>query len=204
MTILIIKFSNFFLLLLSVVWLSRAPDWEPLIAFLTLLFGFIFQEYKDYKKYTLKDQSLEHDRSLFEKYDNILPEKDFLYVLNNDLFNLWIRYGFSKKFSYFFELSESIEGKYINREIQAVFDVFEKNFRSLASFVAVHFFVPKDSKANSADEWVLCLYPDLKYSEDPEKRERYENRQKELQNLIDIVIEKYTVYREKIKRELLL
>jgi len=61
-------------MLLSVVWVSRSPDWEPLIAFLTLFFTYIYQDYKGYNYATQKERICEHDKALFLQYEELLPE----------------------------------------------------------------------------------------------------------------------------------
>jgi hypothetical protein len=199
---LILKLSNLVLLLLSVVWLSRTPDWEPLIAFLALFFGYAYQEFKDYKKLSSKDSSLKHDKSLFQKYNELLPENDFLYVLNNDLFNSWIQNKYSKQLGVFLELAKSIDGQFLNKEIRSVFEKFTTQLIELKFFMAAHFFVNDGSSGNSPDEWILSLYPELKHSGDDQKRQRYSQREKELHELIDLTIDTYKSYRKAVKAEL--
>jgi hypothetical protein len=93
------------LLLLSVVWLSRAPDWEPLIAFLTLFFGYLFQDFKGFRGLTQNGKDLDYDKALFLKYEELLPEDDFTFVLNNDLFFNSMRYSFSEQIRRYLYLS---------------------------------------------------------------------------------------------------
>ncbi len=195
-----LKLSNLVLLLLSVVWLSRAPDWEPLIAFLTLLSGYSFQEYKDYQKLSSKESSQKHDRSLYESYEEILPENNFRYVLNNDLFNNWVRKNYSNQISIYLEQAATIKGHFINKTIQSDFENFVKQLFELKSFMGTHFFVNDGSSGSSPDEWILSLYPDLKYTGDEEKRERYFKREKELHGLIDSVEEAYNSFRTTLKQ----
>ena len=197
---LVLKLTNLILLLLSVVWLSRAPDWEPLIAFLTLLSGYSFQEYKDYQKLSSKESSQKHDRSLFESYEDLLPENNFRYVLNNDLFNNWIHNNYSNQISIYLEQASTIKGHFINKTIQSAFENFVKNLFELKSFMATHFFVNDRPSGSSPDKWILSLYPDLKHTGDKEKRDRYFKREKELHGLIDSVEDAYNTFRSTIKQ----
>jgi hypothetical protein len=196
----VLKLTNLILLLFSVVWLSRAPDWEPLIAFLSLLFGYSFQEYNDYKKLSSKDSTLKHDKDLFESYEKMLPENDFRYVLNNDLYGNWMHHDYSCQISRYLELATTIKGHFLNKKIQSDFKNFVKKLSELKSFMAKHFFVINDNSNSSPDEWILSLYPDLKNTGDEQKRILYFQRGKELHDIIDDIEKVYNTFRNTIKK----
>ena len=182
------------------VWLSRAPDWEPLITFFTLLFGYAFQEYKDYQKYLSKDNTKEHDKSLFLQYEELLPEDDLNYVLNNNLYNNWMQYRFSKQIGSYVYLAKGIKGRFLNKKLQPKFEIFVKRLDELKSFMGTHFFV--NDGGSSPDDWIVSLYPDLKKSGDEQKRKLYQKREKELHEIIDRVEDAYNIFRVAVKERL--
>lgn len=197
-----LKITNLILLLLSVGWLTRSPDWEPLIAFLTLLFGYLYQEFKDDKKHQILESEASHDKSIFHRYNEILSEKDFLYILNNDLSNNQIHYTDSIRFIFFLEPMESIAWQYINPRIKRDFEKFSTNFSQLKYFISTHFFLNEHLSGKCEDNWILSLYPEMKRSPDENKKFIYVNKEKELLGLIDTAINTYNNYRKTIKAEL--
>ena len=199
---LIFKYTNLILLLLSVVWLSRTPDWEPLIAFLTLFFSYLFQDVKSYKGSSEKENIVEHDKALYSQYEELLPENDFTFVLNNDLFNNSMDYSFSKQISRYLYLSEAIKGKFPNKKLQIKFEISTEHLRSIKTFMATHFFVNDNNQVVPPEDWVVSLYPEMKHSGDNQKRELYLKREKELHRLIDKVEEAYITFRKMVKQSL--
>lgn len=197
----IFKYTNLVLLLLSVVWLSRAPDWEPLLAFLTLFFGYLFQDVKGCRDLTQNNNSVDHDKTLFLKYEELLPEDDFIFVLNNDLFNSSMDYSFSKQIGRYLYLSEAIKGTFLNKKLQNKFELFVKHLRDVKLFMAKHFFVNENS-GEKPEDWVVSLYPEMKHSGDEHKSKLYLEREKELHGLIDKVEEAYTPFRKLAKQKL--
>ncbi|WP_273047526.1 hypothetical protein [Pseudoalteromonas sp.] len=93
---LIVRISNVIFLLLSVVWLARAPDWEPLILSLSFFSAFIIQEVILYRKLTdiktntnISNIINESDRQLFSKFKAELSSKSELveFLQNHDFGN---------------------------------------------------------------------------------------------------------------------
>ena len=54
------RFTTVIASVLSAVWLARAPDWEPLIALLTLFFGYLGVEIVHYRKQKQKSENSDH------------------------------------------------------------------------------------------------------------------------------------------------
>lgn len=57
------------ILLLSLTWLCRAPDWEPLIACLVALFGYLGLDFW----HTVKGRISSHDKQLAEQFLTLVP-----------------------------------------------------------------------------------------------------------------------------------
>ncbi|MUJ39649.1 hypothetical protein [Aliivibrio fischeri] len=71
----IIKTSNLIVLLISIGWLAKAPDWEPLIVAFGLLITFLAQDFTQHRKLldleSCLNKSIElskSDRELFDKF----------------------------------------------------------------------------------------------------------------------------------------
>lgn len=187
----------------STAWLTKSPGWEPLIAFVGFLGALVAQEVTDANKPTLASDRRNHDNALFEKYSAILSEDELLYILNNDLWNLRTDMGFVGKLGNLLHLASLTEGHYLDVKLDKVFfDTIEK-MEALRTFLAMHFFVPHEGNTkNSEGELRLYLYPDLKYSDDQQKRKLYADSEKQLHLLIDEVIASYQRYRQRIKKTL--
>ena len=93
---LIVRISNVICLLLSVVWLARAPDWEPLILSLSFFSAFVTQEIILYRKLNDIKKNIdisniinESDRQLFAKFKAELSSKSELveFLQNHDFGN---------------------------------------------------------------------------------------------------------------------
>jgi len=198
-----LKMSNLALLLGATAWLSKAPDWEPLLAFLGFLATYLVQDVTERKKATSNQKIINKDKENFEKYAELLPENELLYELNNDIFNLRSDMGFVKKLGRFLRRAEQIEGEFNEEKLQQTFVKVVRQLRELKNFLATHFFVPNQGVSeNSEGEFLLYLYPELKYSNDDKERQIYKDRQQELQALIDAVINSYDAYRRLIKKKL--
>lgn len=196
-----IKLSNLFLLLGSTAWFAKSFDWEPFIAFVSFLTTFLVQDVNDYKKATSNNEEYDQDKELFNDYENILSGDELLYVLDNKLGNLRTDGTFTKKLGKFLLKSDRIEGAFNNKKVQKKFSNFVTKLKYLQDFIAGHFFVPKEGMwKNSEDEFLFYLYPDLKNSGDPEKRNIYVKRERELYTLIDETIDAYKEYRKYIKK----
>ncbi len=152
---------------------------------------------------TDNESSVSHDKTLFQRYNEILPERDLLYILNNDLYNNRMCYADSERFSSFCALANSVDGQFLNKKVILNFEKFTFCFFKLKSFIATHFFVVNELSINSpSDEWVLALYPDLKKSPYENKRQIYFQREKELLELIEVTADSYKNFRKIIKTEL--
>ena len=66
---LVIKAINLVALLVSVAWLSRAPDWEPVVSSLVLLATLIGQEIASIRRSSVDS----HDRALFDRFLEEFP-----------------------------------------------------------------------------------------------------------------------------------
>ena len=198
-----LKMSNLALLLGATAWLSKAPDWEPLLACIGFLTTFLVQDFRERKKTTSNQKTLEKDKDNFEEYSDLLSETELLYVLNNDVFNLRTDMGFVKKLGKFIRRSEQVEGEFHNEKLQKKFSEMVVRLRELKNFLATHFFVPNQGVTTNSDgEFLLLLYPELKYSGKAEEREIYQDRQRELQELIDAVVNSHDAYRRLVKKQL--
>lgn len=71
MPVLVLKFINLAALLLAVVWLSRSPDWEPLVTSIGLFATLIGLEIQGLKG--AREKRNNPDRQLFEAFLEVLP-----------------------------------------------------------------------------------------------------------------------------------
>lgn len=198
----ILKLTNLILLLASTAWLTTNHEWEPFIAFMTLLSTMVIQEFRD-RNIGNNEKSVEHDKKLYLIYEEILPEKDFVYLLNNDIWNSRTDNGYVGRISKYLHLADSIEGNFIESKLNKKFNIFIGSLHELRTFFATHFFVPNDGMAKSTEgEYLLYLYPDLKNSNDESKRELYATRLKQLHEVIDKTIKSYKDFRKQIKIEI--
>lgn len=76
-----LRFLNLVALLISVVWLSRNPDWEPAVTALGLFAALLAQEYPRLKK------NQDRDRELFLKFKSQFPSngKTAKFLRNHDI-----------------------------------------------------------------------------------------------------------------------
>jgi hypothetical protein len=198
-----LKLSSLALLLGATAWLVKTPDWEPLLAFIGSLTAFLVQDIREFKKANSTKGIIDKDKENFEKYNAILPDSELLDELNNAIFNLRTDMGFVKRLGQFLRRAEQIEGEFNEKHIQKTFSEAVENLKKLKAFLAKHFFVPNEGVTdNSEGEFLLYLYPDLKYSNDSEKRQIYKDRERELHVLIDQVINSYECYRKLIKKKI--
>jgi hypothetical protein len=198
-----LKLTNLSLLLGATAWLAKAPDWEPFLAFIGFLTTFLAQDIRDFRKVTSGNNKINNDKQNFEKYESILPGNELLYVFNNELFNLRTDMSFVKKLGAYLRRSEEIEGQFNDKKIQKEFSKAVKILSKLKIFLATHFFVPREGKSENIEgEFLLYLYPDLKYSGDPKKINIYKQREQELHKIVDEAIEFYKNYRKSIKRKM--
>jgi hypothetical protein len=198
-----LKLSNLVMLIAATAWLTKVPDWEPLIAFISLLAAFLVQDARDFKKAHSLPDKLTHDKDLFEKYVKILSEEELMYTLENELWNLRTDMGFVRKLGETLHLSSRIEGTYLDQKLQKEFSNNVTKLGALKTFLAQHFFVPKEGVyKNGKGDFYLCLYPDLKYTDAQEKQVLYAQREQELHELIDDVINSFQSYRKQVKKTL--
>lgn len=200
-----LKLSNLLLLLGATAWLVKTPDWEPMLAFIGFLTAFLVQDIKEFRKANLNKSILNHDKENFKEYDLILQGTELLDELNNGIYNLRTDMGFTKKLWRFLRKAEQIEGEFNDKDIQKSFSVAVDNLKNLSSFLAKHFFVPNEGVDKvSEGEFLLYLYPELKNSNEPDKRKIYKDREEELHMIIDQVIKSYESYRKLIKKKMLI
>jgi hypothetical protein len=200
----ILKLTNLLLLLASTAWLASKPDWEPLIAFFTLFSSFIYQEYKTQQPDKSRKND-DRDKKHFLKLSEMLPLDEFRYVLENEIFNLRTDNGYMTKLRSFLRFAESVEGEFLNKQTQAEFAKFTSDLKSLSNFIATHFFVPSEkdvtSIKNGDGEFLLFLYPDLKYTDNEEKRKLYNQRVKEFHIIVNKTADSVQSYRKAIKQK---
>jgi hypothetical protein len=196
------KLINLVALIGATVWLSRAPDWEPAIAFavsfLTLV-GLDRREARAKKKGVPKEQ-LDHDRQLFRRYDEIMTEQGLRDELNGNLYNARTRRPFLTPLHTLLDLSLLQEGRYFDAEVQTAFKSFTDKANELNEFTAVHFFHPHGGVTDGS---TYMLYPDLKHGTN-DQRERWEEHLISLRALLDDVEETYLAYRQAVKQQLTL
>jgi hypothetical protein len=175
------KLINLIGLIGATVWLSRAPDWEPAIAVATLLLTLIGQEWHDSRlRKAPAPASIEHDKRVFAKYEQTLPEA-------------------TRQLEKFLVLSSLEEGRYIISPVQDAFEHFVGELDELSMFISTHFFTRRgDSLPENEGDSLLMLYPELKYGD----REIYEAHEKELQELINQVEGRYLTFRRAVKEHL--
>lgn len=194
-----LKLTNLVILLAATAWLTKQTEWEAFITFFVALSTLIMQEVNQERKAKKNDRSARHDKDLFVKYDNCLPESELLYELNNDLYNLTTDYDFMNKVDKYLKTATTIEGNFIDKKTDKAFKKWITKLEKLKSFVATHFFTPLEGATK--DSGILMLYPEQKYEGDEEKRGIYAKRSEEINEIIGKVIEQYTHFRETIKKQ---
>ncbi len=182
------------------MWLSRTPDWEPLIVFFGFLSTYLIQELTIQKKIKFRDIIYQHDKNLFQRYNDILAENEFSFIID-ELYNNYIHRLYLEKISDYLELTKITEGKFNDKKKNTDFNNFVEKLFDLRLFISQHFFV-NDTHNPDHLQWIHKLYPELKDSPEDEQRIIYFEREKELQAIVDISIEKFNEFRKNIKKSL--
>jgi hypothetical protein len=101
------KLINLAALIGATFWLSRAPDWEPAIAFVVSFLTLVGLERREARaKKKGPPEQVEHDRELFRRYDSIMSERSLRDELNGNLYNVRTRNSFTAALRNFLDLAE--------------------------------------------------------------------------------------------------
>jgi len=196
-----LKLVNLVGLVLATVWLSRAPDWEPLLTTVTLFLTLLGQEWRDRKKrQPALDAALEHDLRLFRRYDDLMSEGRLRDELNGSLYNRRTDTAFTDRLRKVLELAALQEGSFVQKDLKDAFEDLVATLDALRDFLGRNFFDLKDSDPDGNRR--LMLHPELRH-ERGAGAERYESLVTDLGSLCEEAEEKYVHFRAQVKKVLL-
>jgi len=204
---LVAKITNLIALLVTVAWLARWPDWEPAALAISLLGTLVGLEYRDRKRVSdlTNTDRLEHDRTLFKQYAEILPEDRLRHEFDNDLFNHYTDLGFANRLSRFVEFAKLAEAEFLTDAVQADLLIARDAIEKLRGFILVHFFPPQGEQLpEDTDHVRLILYPELRqYADVPgELSDRYREYAKDLDRCVEGASGAFSKFRSTAKSEL--
>jgi len=146
---------------------------------------------------------MEHDREIFRRYDNMLPEQRLLDELNGELYNKYSSTRFTIKLKEFTEFAEREEGRFLAERVQTAFSPLAAKASELRDFVAHHFFTLEPGAPPDADgHHRLALYPEFRHKEPRPGDPDWDARAEELDRLCEEVGIRYTEYRRSVKEHL--
>ena len=115
-------------LLLSLSWLCRAPDWEPLIAFIVALLGYLGLDY-----WHLHRNLSSHDIELAERFLNLIPpDSETVDLLRNQDFGSLFHYSSIKPLFTLHDTWKGVAYQFDDKKIEKAKLTF---FLKLATFV---------------------------------------------------------------------
>ncbi len=148
------------------------------------------------KKFFLKDKITEHDTKIFNKTNQISDEErlyDFINRLENRVIDL--EYIITPK--EFIKLSNLESMKYLDKNLNKKNAIFLESLAKLIDFVSAHFMDYQGRENDSR----LHFEPDLKHSSHKNKTEYYKIYS-ELCKILSETKDKYSIYRNAIKKKL--
>lgn len=148
MKLMITKLTTLALVLLSLTWLCRAPDWEPAISFIVFLSAYLGIEYRSQKKSLTK-----HDINLMELFrSDFQKESGTLRMLRDHDMAVPFR---NENLSPIFNFSETWRGadyEFDDQELESRLKSFKKKCSEYGSYVALNTYRDRvDAKFQTMD-----------------------------------------------------
>jgi len=169
-----------------------------LIIFTLVIIAFLFG--KRLISFLLKPKRLAHDKDIFKHSNKLMTEADLLdfwdRLQTDDSYNTESSFKIGGFLLFFKEESN----QYLTPILRKTSLDFVSSLNSLMIFLAQHFFVYPSKQTDS--ELHLHLYPELyeRSDYDDAARTRYFKFQKDLDNHVTVVREKYKQYRSIVKK----
>src|SRR5689334_15927056 len=108
--------------MLTVAWVSNAPDWDSVTAAVAGLIAFVGLEVTDTRRQKgLPTAHVEHDRTLFRRYEEILSERRLVSQLTGDLYAHRTRSEFTTSLYEYLRLASLGEGQFLVPAVQKAF-----------------------------------------------------------------------------------
>jgi hypothetical protein len=157
-----------------------------------------------YKAYAASHaHSREHDVALFKKGDETVNEAFLDNLLNGNLYNHWCWLSDIRTVRHFAQDFRREENQYLDRGVRRAALDAVGTLQKVDSFVGQHCFTLLGLPAPDPDDGIaLHLYPELRDSEDQERRERYEQCARDLDDLTTAAWDAYRKYRATVRNRL--
>jgi hypothetical protein len=192
------KYISEILVIMEKLWHST-DFWRSLFFLLLVAMGLAYLFRRKIRKYFLRPEIAERDRSIFIKAENILGEQTLINFLR-EIEDFHCYYGASMRAGKsFFRYFEKESNRYITKELKKSVTCLNSSIKDLLEFSTKHFFPsPTYQRGNN---WRFELYPD---DEDKrgKKTDRYKKATKGLYKRTCDVRNKYNKYRITVKRKL--
>ncbi len=148
-------------------------------------------------------RQLSHDRELFTRYDQLMPESYLRGALNGELHGKRTDTAFTGKLSDFIFLASSEGAHFLSEPVEAAFLEYRAKMRELSSFITAHFFTPTVGQLPNADgDVALELYPEFRHQPPKPGKPDWNARAQELDDLCELVEQAYVVFRRIVKERL--
>lgn len=159
MTFFIRRTIGLIILMLSLAWLCRVPDWEPAIAFVTTFFAFISLDAWQ----TLQTRLSTHDQTLISKFRELLPpDSSTLAFLRDHDLAATFHYKIADPLFTLHDCWRTTDYQFDNKSLEKLRETF---FTSLKDFISL--LVVETSPHRSNPDWMTMDFKDLE--NDPEK-----------------------------------
>lgn len=187
----------------AAAWMAQQPSWEPAIILLGALGALIGFEIRDQRKWQRVNsgaassdpaaEQLEHDRTLFRRYEELLSEERLINHLSNRLYGAArTDVAFLDNLRRYLDLAQRGEGRFLIGEVQMAMDRLQRHLGELDDFIGQNFF------SNEGPTDTLYLLPHVKVDD----AEAFHREYDRLKALIDDVERACKAFRHTVKERL--
>jgi hypothetical protein len=176
--------------------------WRTIALVLATLVVLAFLFHKRLRDLFLAPKRTAHDTDIFKRAENLLDEatlEDCFYCLGDYMY----RAKHSAALSGYLSFMAKTGNQYLNRRIRKEAKGLHARLDALTDFFGAHFFVYPE-KQESGPQRSYYLYPELRWRKRGEEGvDIFEQRQRELDDLVDRAASAFRSFRETIKKVLI-